>query len=58
MSYAVYQYFLNRGSHGVIVRVHDEAKVATYEIDGSDLKLQDDLVHHRQFEREEKKKKK
>jgi uncharacterized protein len=40
MSYAVYQYFLNGGQHVLIVRVHDGAKAATYEIDGSNLKLQ------------------
>jgi phage tail sheath protein FI len=35
MSYAVYQYFLNGGSNAVIIRVHDDAKAATYEIEGS-----------------------
>jgi uncharacterized protein len=40
MSYAVDQYFLNGGSDAVIVRVHEDAKTAIYEIDGSHLKLQ------------------
>jgi hypothetical protein len=40
MSYTIYHYFLNGGSDAVVVRVHNEAKTAIYEIDGSDLKLQ------------------
>ena len=40
MSYAIYQYFLNGGQDALIVRVHDGAKAARYEIDGSNLKLQ------------------
>jgi uncharacterized protein len=40
MSYAVYQFFLNGGQEAVIVRVHDGAKAARYEIGGSNLKLQ------------------
>ena len=40
MSYAVYHYFLNGGQDALIVRVHDGAKAARYEIDGSNLKLQ------------------
>jgi uncharacterized protein len=40
MSYAVYHYFINGGSDAVVVRVHECAKTATYEIDDSDLKLQ------------------
>ena len=40
MSYAIYQYFLNGGQDALIVSVHDGAKAARYEIDGSNLKLQ------------------
>ena len=40
MSYAVYQYFLNGGQDALIVRVHDGAKAARYEIGRSNLKLQ------------------
>ncbi len=40
LSFAVYQYFLNGGRDAVVVRVHDRAKVATFQIDGSDLRLQ------------------
>ena len=40
LSFAVYQYFLNGGRDAVVVRVHDHAKVATFQIDGSDLRIQ------------------
>lgn len=40
LSIAVAQYFLNGGREAVVVRVHDHAKIATFQIDGSDLRLQ------------------
>jgi phage tail sheath protein FI len=40
MSYAVYHYFLNEGTDAVIVRVHNGASKASYEMNGATLKLE------------------
>lgn len=40
MSYAVYHYFLNEGRDAVIVRVHNGALKASYEMNGTTLKLE------------------